>query len=103
MTPPPPDHTVHERSLTVLSEVSRTLGGLLADKEAMIHVMDGLRAAHRAQFDKYKANRDDSNPDFLFIVPVRVFLRGRWRYVRFSVNDTTSPDHFFVEAVSMSG
>ncbi len=94
---------MHERTLTVLPEVSRTLGGLLANKEAMVHAMDGLRAAHRAQFDRYRANRDDADPDFLFVVPIRLFLRGRWRIIRFSVNDTTSPDHFFVEAVSMSG
>lgn len=93
---------MHERSLTVFPEVSRRLGELLADKEVVIRVLDGLRAAHRGEFAGYRANRDEVDPDFLFTVPIRLFLRGRWRFIHFSVNDTTSPDHFFVEAVSMS-
>jgi hypothetical protein len=102
MTPParPP---VSERRLVVQPEVSRRLGELLADKEAVLRVFDGLRTTHRENFAGYRVNRDDTDPDFLFTVPVRLLLRGRMRLIRFSVNDTTSPDHFFVEAVSMSG
>lgn len=93
---------MNERSLIVYPEVSRRLGELIADKEALIRVMDGLRAAHREQFAGYRANRDDEDPDTLFNVSVPLLLRGRMRLIRFSVNDTTSPDHFFVKAVSMS-
>ena len=90
------------RSVTIDPAVSQRLGELLADKEAVIRVLDGLRWNLREQPAGYRANRDDEEPDFLFNVPVRLLLRGRWRFLRFSVNDTTSPDHFFVEAVSMS-
>ena len=91
------------RSVTIDPAVSQRLGELLADKEAVIRVLDGLRRSLREHSAGYRANRDEDEPDFLFNVPVPVFLRGRLRVVRFSVNDTTSPDHFFVEAVSMSG
>lgn len=94
---------MHERSLIVSPEVSRRLGELVADREVVIRVLDGLRAAYQQQFAGYRANRDEEEPDFLFNVPIRLLLRGRWRFIRFSVNDTTSPDHFFVEAVSLSG
>ncbi len=93
---------MHPRSITVLPEVSRRLGELLADKEAVIRVLGELRHHLQNQAAGSRANRDDAQPDFLFTVPIRVLLRGRWRFIRFSVNDTTSPDHFFVEAVSLS-
>lgn len=93
---------MHPRSITVLPEVSRRLAELLADKEAVIRVLEELRHSLQNHPSGYRANRDDDQPDFLFNVPVPVPLRGRMRFVRFSVNDTTSPDHFFVEAVSMS-
>lgn len=93
---------MHERSLKLPTEVSRKLGELLVDKEAVIRVMDGLRAAHRIQFAGYRANRDEANPDTQFSVPVPILLRGRMRLIRFSVNDTISPDDFLVWDVSMS-
>lgn len=90
------------RSVSIDPAVSQRLGELLTDKEAVIQALDGLRSNLREQPAGYRANRDDDDPDFLFNVPVPVYLRGRLRVVQFSVNDTTSPDHFFVEAVSMS-
>jgi hypothetical protein len=94
---------MNQRNTVVDAEVSRALRELLPDKEAVIRVLDALRTGLRERPAGYRANRDEQNPDFLFTVPIPIPLFGRIRYVRFSVNDTTSPDHFFVEAVSMSG
>lgn len=94
---------MNERVVLFEPDITRLLGSLLADKEAVLDVLGRLRRCLTEQPAGYRVNRDEDEPDFLFTVPVRLFLRGRWRVVRFSVNDTTSPDHFFVEAVSMSG
>lgn len=91
------------RKVVVGPDVSRQLGALLADAEGVAFVLGELRENLHRRPDEYRLNRDDTDPDFLFIVPIRILLRGRWRFVRFSVNDTTSPDHFIVEAVSVSG
>ena len=91
-----------ERSIQIWPAVSRRLGELLADREVVIRVLEELRRCLREQPAGFRANRDEVEPDFLFNVPIRLLLRGRWRVLRFSVNDTISPDHFFVEAVSMS-
>jgi len=91
------------RSIQIWPPVSQRLGELLADREVVIRVLEQLRQNLREHAAGYRANRDDEEPDFLFNVPIRLLFRGRWRVIRFSVNDTISPDHFFVEAVSMSG
>lgn len=65
-------------------------------------MLEQLRTNLREQSAGYRANRDEEEPDFLFNVPILLLLRGRWRILRFSVNDTISPNHFFVEAVSIS-
>jgi hypothetical protein len=93
---------MNERAVLFEPDITRLLGSLLADKEAVLDVLGRLRRCLKEQPAGYRANRNETDPDFLFIVPIRLFLRGRWRFIRFSVNDTTSPDHFFVEAVSLS-
>ena len=91
------------RTPILLPGVEPRVEELTADEEVSTRALEQLLQHLEQHATGYRANRDDADPDFLFIVPVRIFLRGRWRFVRFSVNDTTSPDHFFVEAVSMSG
>jgi hypothetical protein len=91
------------RKVVVGPDVSRQLGALLADADGVAYVLGELRENLLQRSADYRLNRDEEDPDFLFDVPIRLLLRGRWRFVRFSVNDTTSPDHFIVEAVSMSG
>jgi hypothetical protein len=91
------------RTPIVLPGIEQRLDELVADEEVATYALEQLLLNLQQHSVGYRANRDEEEPDFLFTVPIRVRLRGRWRFLRFSVNDTTSPDHFFVEAVSMSG
>jgi hypothetical protein len=90
------------RTTIILPAVEPRLDELIADVDVVTLALEQLLRNLEQHTAGYRANRDEEDPDFLFTVPIRVFLRGRWRFIRFSVNDTTSPDHFFVEAVSMS-
>lgn len=90
------------RTPIILPAVEPRLDELIADEDVVTHALEQLLRNLQQHPDGYRANRDEEDPDFLFTVPIRVLLRGRWRFIRFSVNDTTSPDHFFVEAVSLS-
>lgn len=90
------------RTPIILPGVEQRLDELVADEEVATHALELLLRNLQQHPAGYRANRDDADPDFVFTVPIRLLLRGRWRFIRFSVNDTTSPDHYFVEAVSMS-
>lgn len=91
-----------ERSIELWPAVSQRLGEMLQDKDVVVNVLNKLRWILRENAAGYRANRDEEEPDFLFNVPMRILLHGRWRVLRISVNDTISPDHFIVEAVSIS-
>lgn len=91
------------RTPILLPGVEQRVEELTADEEVATRALEQLLQNLEQHATGYRANRDDTDPDFLFVVPVRILLRGRWRFVRFAVNDTTSPDHFIVEAVSVSG
>jgi len=91
------------RTPIILPGIEQRLEELIADEGLVTQTIERLLHNLQQHPAGYRANRDEEDPDFLFTVPVRLLLRGRWRFIRFSVNDTTSPDHFFVEAVSMSG
>jgi hypothetical protein len=93
---------VTERKVIVGPDIARRLGALLTDAEGVASVLGRLRENLQLHPAGYRANRDEAEPDFLFNVPVPLTIHGRIRYVHFSVNDTTSPDHFIVEAVSLS-
>jgi hypothetical protein len=90
------------RTPIILPGVEGRLEELIADEEVTTRALEQLLQNLVQHPAGYRANRDEEDPDFLFNVPIRLLLRGRWRFIRFSVNDTTSPDHFFVEAVSLS-
>lgn len=91
-----------ERNILIWDTVSQRLGEILQDKEAMLQSLAALRQYLTENPQAYRANRDDVEPDCLFNLPVRILLRGRWRVIRFPVSDSTSPDDYIVESVSIS-
>ena len=91
------------RTSIILPAVEPRLDELNADEEVATQALEQLLRNLQQHPAGYRANRDEEDPDFNFTVPVPLLLRGRMRLIRFSLNDTISPDHFFVVAVSMSG
>lgn len=85
----------------VLRPVSQAVAQFLAhDREAVLTVHNQLYSQLGNHADRYKRNRDQDDPDFLFNYPHSLYVGPRWVTFRFSVNDSTAPGLLIVEAVA---
>jgi hypothetical protein len=81
--------------------VSRQLGQLLGnERAALLRVLNRLHHELGNHSARYRGRRDPEDPDHLFDYAIGMYLGGRFRVFRFSVNDTMADDRLFVEAVS---
>jgi len=86
--------------LIIWPEIIRALAEFVPDLDVRLGVLQRLRDRLETDPSQYRRIRDMDDPDFLFDYVDVVHFDGRWRTIRFSVNDTTAEGHLFVEAVS---
>jgi hypothetical protein len=88
------------RKVVFEEPVVQRLSELVPDRECLLSVYNRLRDQLENHADDYRYRRDPDDPDFLFDYLLVLHTPDGWLTLRFSVNDTQSPDHLFVEAVS---
>jgi hypothetical protein len=87
------------RSIIVTPEVVRALAALKLPREVLLALLNRLRADLPGNEAQFRADRDPADPDTLFRYTHGIEVEGRWRLFVFSICDSISPDHFFVEGV----
>lgn len=80
--------------------VSTRLGVLLqGNRTAVLRVLNRLFEQLENHSQRYRKNRNPIDTD-LFDYTHSLYANGRWRRLRFSINDVRAQDYLFVEAVS---
>lgn len=87
------------RHVIVSPEVVTALAALNLPRETVLALLNRLRDYLPANEALYRGDRDPADPDTLFRYTHSLYVDGRWRLFVFSVCDSVSPDHFFVEGV----
>jgi hypothetical protein len=85
--------------VNVTALVSRRLGELIPTREGLLRVLNRLYDQLENHADVYRNRRDPQDPDH-FTYEHALYVNGRWRRFRFSVNDVRATGHLFVMAVS---
>lgn len=79
--------------------VSKRLGELALSRSTLLAVLNRMHDQLANHTATHRINRDPDDAD-LFDYVHTLYIEGRWRIIRFSVNDTRETDHLFVEAVN---
>lgn len=88
------------RRVIVSPEVVALLRALNLPRETLLALLNYLRDELLVNAAPYRADRDPADPDTLFRYTHALEVGGRWRLFVFSVCDSISPEHFFVEGVA---
>jgi hypothetical protein len=87
------------RHIVISPEVVTALGGMNLPRESLLRLLNHLRDYLPENEQQFRNDRDPADPDTLFRYTHSLFIGDRWRLFVFSICDSISPDHFFVESV----
>ena len=87
------------RRVIVPSEVVLALAAFNLPREELVAIYERLHEYLPANETLFRSDRDPADPDTLFRYTHSLEVNGRWRLFVFSVCDSISPDHLFVEGV----
>lgn len=87
------------RRVIVPPKVAQSLAAFGLPHEELLAVYQRLYDYLPANEGVFRSDRDPADPDTLFRYTHSLIVHGRWRLIVFSVCDSISPDHFFVETV----
>lgn len=87
------------RRIIVSPEVITALTAFNLPRESLLAILNRLHDYLPENEGQFRSDRDPVDPDTLFRYTHSLQVGGRWRLFVFSVCDSISPDHFFVEGV----
>ena len=87
------------RHIIVSLEVVNALVAFNLPRDSLLAILNRLHEYLPANESQFRSDRDPVDPDTLFRYTHSLEVGGRWRLFVFSVCDSISPDHFFVEGV----
>jgi hypothetical protein len=80
-------------------EISRAIRAFGLGREALLGLLNGIRAELEERASNHRQNRDTTNPDLYFWCELTVWDQGRPRGFRFTVDDARATDRLFIVAV----
>jgi hypothetical protein len=85
--------------VVVPSAISRTLGQLVHNREAIVKILTRLHEELTNHAGRYQKNRDPDDPDN-FIYSRGLYVGRRWCRFDFRVNDVQAQGYLFVRSDS---
>lgn len=84
------------RKLIIWPGISRRIGACGLTREGLSRLLNGLRSDLEGQYSLYRGLRDEEEPRFFHYL-VTIADNGLMHEFDLVIDDSTSPDHLFIE------